>query len=358
MRLDWRRLYAANQAAIHDPRWAAPTALRGSPLTAVPRPKATEHSSPGFPDRRREARGGPIVYRPAGLDPNTPAPLIVALHGCNQSAASLARDTRLNVLADRHGLAVAYPEQMAGANLRRCWNWFEPAHQVRGRGEPAQLAKAVRSLTVGAEGQGIDRERVFLVGFSAGGAMACVLAATYPELFAGLAVHSGLAYRSAVGLPAALRAMRSGARDSAGLGRAARAAMGEQRRGVPAIVLHGEADDIVHPVNADQIATQWREVNGLVDQPEPTVAEHGCVGGGHAFARRRWCDGENRPVVEQIRVEGLAHAWAGGAPGAAYADARGPDATEAIWRFFTGATAPGRPRTRRAIPAGGPRTAH
>ncbi len=286
--------------------------------------------------------------------------MIVALHGCTQSAASLARDTRLNVLADRHGLAVVYPEQTAGANLRRCWNWFEPAHQVRGRGEPALLAEAVRSLTAEAEGQVIDGERVFLVGFSAGGAMACVLAATYPELFAGLAVHSGLAYRSAVGLPAALHAMRRGARDPAGLGRAARAAMGEHRRSLPTIVLHGEVDDIVHPVNADQIATQWREVNGLVDHPEPAVAEHGRVEGGHAFERRRWCDGENRPVVEQIRVEGLAHAWAGGAPGGAYADARGPDAAEAIWHFFTEATTAGRlrPRTRTAIPAGAPPTAH
>ena len=298
-RLDWRQLYAANQAAIAErtrsPRWATPTALRGWPLSADPHPNGTRHGGPGVPDGARETRGGPIVYRPPRLDPNAPAPLIIALHGCNQSGASLATDTRLNLLADRVGLVIAYPEQTADANLRRCWNWFEPAHQVRGGGEPALLAKAVRTLAAGAEGQVIDGERVFLIGFSAGAAMACVLAATYPELFAGLAVHSGLAYRSAVGLSGALHAMRRGARDPAGLGRAARAAMGEQRRRLPTIVVHGAVDDVVHPVNADQIATQWREANGLIDQPEPAVAEHRRVAGGHAFARRRWCDGETAP---------------------------------------------------------------
>ncbi len=219
-----------------------------------------------------------------------------------------------------------------------CWNWFEPAHQVRGGGEPALLAEAVTGLAAGEDGQAIDRERVFLVGFSAGGAMACVLAATYPELFAGLAVHSGLAYRSAAGLPAALQAMRHGAGEPAGLGRAARAAMGERRRVLPTIVFHGTVDDIVHPVNGDQIATQWRQANGLAGEPEPPATEHGCVDGGHTYTRRRWCDRENRPVVEQIAVEGLAHAWAGGAAGGAYADPRGPSAAEAIWRFFTEAT--------------------
>jgi poly(hydroxyalkanoate) depolymerase family esterase len=304
----------------------------------------------GLRDGRPQASAGPVVHLPAGLDPIVPAPLVVALHGCTQTAASLAADTRLNELADRHGLVVAYLEQSGGRNLRRCWNWFEPAHQVRGGGEPALLAEAVAGLATGVEHQAIDSDRVFLAGFSAGGAMACVLAATYPDLFAGLAVHSGLAYRSARGLRAALKAMGHGAGDPGGLGPAARAAMGERWRILPTIVLHGNADRIVHPVNGDQIAMQWRHVNGLADEREPAVTERRRVEGGHAYTRRRWYGGEGAPV-EQIAVDGLAHAWAGGAAGGAYADPRGPSAAEEIWRFFTEATVAG------AAAAGGPPTA-
>ena len=343
--VDWRKLYAANRAAI------AGRPSGGSPhLPAVPQgrpvlPAALQPGSivPGsrldaLNGRGPEALGCPVVHRPPGLSPTSPAPLIVVLHGCTQSATSLAADTGLNALADRHGLVVAYPEQAAGRNVRRCWNWFEPANQTRGSGEPALLAAAITRLTAGVEGQAIDSDRVFLAGFSAGGAMACVTAAAYPELFAGLAVHSGLAYRSASGLPDALRAMRHGARHPAGLGPAARAAIGQPRR-LPTIVFHGAADGIVHPVNGDQVAGQWRHVNGLTGELEPAPPVRGRVDGGHAYIRRRWSDARGRPVVDQVSVDGLGHAWAGGASGGPYADPRGPSAADAIWRFFEEASA-------------------
>jgi poly(hydroxyalkanoate) depolymerase family esterase len=263
-----------------------------------------------------------------------PAPLLVVLHGCTQSATDLAAETRLNALADRRGLVVAYPEQAASRNARRCWNWFDPAHQERGAGEPALLAAAVERMGGGVGGQAIDPARVLLAGFSAGGAMACVLAAAYPELFAALAVHSGLAYRTAAGLPAALRAMRCGASDPASSCAAASAAMVERARALPTIVLHGTADHIVNPVNGDQVARQWLHANGLDGGLGSATTVHGRVEGAHAYVRRRWSDRKGRLLVEQVTVDGLGHAWSGGADGGAYADPRGPSAADALWRFF------------------------
>lgn len=345
--VDWRRLYAANRAAIAS--HALPHAFV---LESIPGDRAAPGFAPtDLPALGRDLAGGDtgatvrtVVHRPDCLNPLAPAPLLVVLHGCTQTADSLAAATSLNDVADRYGFVTAYPEQPSRRNARRCWNWFEPAHQSRGHGEPAMLAEAVGKLTAGTHGQAIDRDRVFLAGFSAGAAMACVLAATYPELFAGLAVHSGLAYRSATGLPSALQAMRRGAADPAGLGRAVRTSLGDQARILPTIVLHGTADRIVHPVNSAQVAAQWRHANGLIDAHEPAEIVRGRADHGHAYLRGRWLDSRDRPVVEQITLEGLAHAWSGGTADGEYADPRGPHAGDAIWRFFTEATAtPGWP---------------
>lgn len=355
--VDWRKLYADNQAVIRD--GLTPRGLG----TAVPPDDRVDagllrarEKGPLYEvlDRRRSggharALESLVVHRPAALDPPVPAPLLVVLHGCTQGASDLAADTRLNALADRHGFVVAYPEQAANRNARRCWNWFEPRHQMRGRGEPAMLADAVARLGGGVERQAIDGNRVLLAGFSAGGAMACVLAAAYPELFAGLAVHSGLAYGSAAGLPAALQAMRHGAGDAARLGPAAGAEMVRREGPLPTVVVHGTADRIVNPVNGDQVAAQWRYANGLDGEPDPAAEPEphpdtrvtGRADAGLAYSRRRWSGPAGRPLVEQITVTGLGHAWSGGAAGGAYADPRGPSANDAIWRFFEDAGALG-----------------
>lgn len=343
MQMDnWRSLYAANRAAIAGysfPPTVNRVSMLGDPAGSGAAPIDLSPLDRVLPGGDAEATVRPVVHRPDGLDPLAPAPLVVVLHGCTQTAAGLAAATRLNELADRFGFATAYPEQPARRNARRCWNWFEPAHQSRGRGEPAILAEAIGQLAADTRGQLIDRDRVFLVGFSAGAAMACVLAATYPDLFAGLAVHSGLAYRSATDLPSALQAMRRGATDPARLGRAVRASMGEGGRVLPTIVLHGTVDRTVHPINGDQVAAQWRHANGLAYAQEPTETERGRADRGHAYLRRRWLDSRSRPVLEQVTVDGLGHAWSGGAQAADYADPRGPHAGDMIWRFFTQAPA-------------------
>src|SRR3954466_2369262 len=155
------------------------------------------------------------------------------LHGCTQTAASFSSGSLMNRTADRHGFVVAYPEQSTEENPSRCWNWFAPSHQARGGGEPASIAGAVRVVTEAKDRWTVDPARVFVAGMSAGGAMAAVLAATYPDVFAAVAIHSGLAYGSARTLPAATQAMRRGGPDPQAQGVAALSERKAAPRGAP-----------------------------------------------------------------------------------------------------------------------------
>ena len=192
--------------------------------------------------------------------------------------------------------------------------------------------------------------RVFVAGLSAGGAMAAILAATYPDLFAAVAVHSGLAYRSAATVGAAFSAMARGSKDAIGQGRAAHAAMGNHARAVPSIVVHGSADS---QGRAGQRRPRAPAVNDR--QPARRAREqrprHRAPGNHFAWPGRRRprlhapaVDGPPRRAdARALKIDGLGHAWSGGAPGGSYTDPQGPDATEAILRFFAQATA-GNPR--------------
>jgi poly(3-hydroxybutyrate) depolymerase len=166
---------------------------------------------------------------------------------------------------------------------------------------------------------------VFVAGLSAGGAMAAILAATYPDLFAAVAVHSGLAYRSATSVAAAFAAMARGGRKLA--------TMNDLARPVPSIVIHGSTDRTVAPVNGDQVLAQSMTGTRL-DIARPTSTTVGRIDGGHAYRRSRWLDGRGALMHESLKVEGMGHAWSGGLPGGSYTDPRGPDASEAIWSFF------------------------
>jgi poly(3-hydroxybutyrate) depolymerase len=191
----------------------------------------------------------------------------------------------------------------------------------------------------------IDTRRAFVAGLSAGGAMAAILAAVYPDLFAAVAVHSGLSYRSAASLSTAYAAMARGGEDPIGKGRAAHGAVGHLARPVPSIVVHGSADHTVDPINAEQLLQQSMTANGLaaLETCDLDIAPHDHVAlqgpGGHAYTRCQWTDRRGVLMHELLTVDGLGHAWSGGTPGGSHTDPRGPDATEAIWRFFAHATA-------------------
>jgi poly(hydroxyalkanoate) depolymerase family esterase len=263
------------------------------------------------------------------------------LHGCTQTAAGFAAATGMREVADRHGFVVLLCEQSRARNPQGCWNWFAPEHQDRRGGEPAGIAAATRSVVAGSAGVGIDPARVFVAGFSAGGAMASIMAATHPDLFAAAAIHSGLPYASAGTVSEAFGAMARGVPDPEACGEAALAAMGERARAVPVIVLHGAADRTVAPVNGEQVARQWLATNrgagagapASHSARPPATAVHR-NGGGRPHHRRRWADADGRAVVELVTIDGLGHAWSGGAHGQPHTDPRGPGASDAMWEFF------------------------
>jgi poly(hydroxyalkanoate) depolymerase family esterase len=268
------------------------------------------------------------------------------LHGCTQDPATFAAATLMNDAAQRDGFVVVYPGQDRGRNPQGCWNWFLPEHQRREAGEPAAIARIVCDLIGADDRYTIDPDRVFVAGLSSGGAMALILAACYPDLFAAVAVHSGLPYRSATDLGSAFEAMAGRSRSAEAQGHEVHAAMGHHARPVASIVIHGSADRTVVPANAIQVLRQSMSANQLAapqvcnhDVSRPTSSSRSRVDGGHAYTRSQWIDERGTLMHELIEVDGLGHAWSGGAPGGSYSDPRGPSATEAICSFFSLTTA-------------------
>ena len=299
--VDWRELYASNRAVIER--------AHGLAGLSPQQPPAREERAIITAGRTRRA----LVHTPADGDPALARPLVCMLHGCTQDAATFAAATRMNDAADRHGFIVVYPQQERGENAQRCWNWFDARHQARGAGEPASIAAVVRDLVGTTTPWTIDSGRVFVAGLSAGGAMAAVLAATYPDLFAAVAVHSGLAYRAAGGVPAAFAAMARGARPARKGGRPRRDG---RPPGGPELVIHGSADRTVAPVNGDQVMAQSMAAQRRrTTSRAPTSTTDGRDEGGHRYRRSRWLDAGGSGV-RALKVEGMGHAWSGGRPGA------------------------------------------
>ena len=253
-----------------------------------------------------------------------PLPLIVMLHGCTQTPDDFAAGTRMNALAEERGCFVLYPAQTRAANRSRCWNWFKRADQQRDRGEPAILAGMTRECMAL---YAIDSRRVYVAGLSAGGAMAAVLGAAYPDLYAAVGVHSGLAVGSAHDVQSAFAAMQG-----AGVSAARRQTSGS----VPVIVFHGDRDTTVHPRNGEQV------IRGAVDPAAASTVERAQVPGGHSYTRTVRRDASGRVVLEHWLVHGAGHAWSGGSPSGSYTDPKGPDAALAMLRFFDQAAGQGR----------------
>lgn len=290
------------------------------------------------------------MHVPPDLDPSVPVAAVCMLHGCTQDPLGFAEATGMNNTADRHGFVVVYPGQPRTRNLQGCWNWFMPAHQQRGTGEPELIARIARGLIAKEFGQTIDPARMFVAGLSSGGAMALILAVCYPDLFAAVAIHSGLPYRSADDVTSAFAVMGAAGVTRAPDGQAIHAAMGQHARPVPSLVIHGTADRTVAPANARRILAQLMDANRLAapvscghDPARPSVSQHARADGGLRYTHDRWVDTHGALMHESIEVQDLGHAWSGGVPGGSYTDPRGPSASEAAWAFFSRAgRAPGR----------------
>lgn len=237
-----------------------------------------------------------LVYRPKQLLSNPP--LVVALHGCSQTAEEYDRGTGWSSLADRLGFVVLYPQQQQSNNPKNCFSWFLPGHTTRGHGEALSIRQMVEHAV---QRYGIDRRRVFVTGLSAGGAMAGVMLATYPEVFAGGAIIAGLPCGSARTVQQAFEAMFTDQQSSPrALGDRVRAASAHCGPWPKISIWHGTTDPIVKPSNAEGLIRQWLDVHGL-----PTAPSCEEKVGGHR--RRAWNDSAGNTLVEAFLISGMAH---------------------------------------------------
>lgn len=277
--------------------------------------------APNFVVRHFDSVLGSLRYKlfvPA-VCTGEPLPLVVMLHGGSQDADDFAFGTGMNALAEEYGCAVLYPEQSSSANWSMCWNWFEAHHHHRDQGEPGLIAALTREVI---DEHAIDASRVYVAGLSAGGAMAVILGRTYPELFAAIGCHSGLAHGIATDSYGAMQAMRSGV-DAETLVHAGPADSG------PIIVFHGDADFTVHPSNGTTIVRQFldnAEVASVVTETGSTR--------GRAYERQVHRGADGHVVVEHWTIKGGRHAWSGGTGRGSYSDESGPNASLELLRFF------------------------
>jgi poly(hydroxyalkanoate) depolymerase family esterase len=316
--------------------------LRGAPApipAGIPAPIAARLRKPGrFLDGVYGNAAGSRNYKlyVPGSHGERPLPLVVMLHGCTQSPDDFAAGTGMNEQAEQSDCLVLYPAQAASANLSRCWNWFSPSDQQRDRGEPSLIAGMTRQVLADYGG---DPRRVYIAGLSAGGAAAAIMGIAYPDLYAAIGVHSGLACGAASGVLSAFTAMRHG---EPLMVRAvgARESDAGRREIMPTIVFHGDRDTTVHPLNGDRVIAQSKATASVVLD---TRTHSGQVPDGHAWSRVVHTDPGGRVVLEQWIIHGAGHAWSGGCPKGSYIDPLGPNATREMLRFFLDHVHPGEP---------------
>ncbi len=315
--------------SVHRAPPPMPTAPRGwrdarTKTTRVPNAEPTPQGGRFIANRFDDRLGGRDykLYVPSGHHGEA-LPLVVMLHGCTQSADDFAVGTRMNLRAEETGFYVVYPEQPASANCQKCWNWFKATDQQRDRGEPSLIAGITRRI---ATQYPIDPARIFVAGLSSGGAAAATMASTYPELYAAVGVHSGLAHGAASDVVSAFMAMQSGSRGIGSERGAPHAA-----RIVRTIVFHGDKDRTVHPRNGDQVIAQARSRGASPERFVATVVNG--LAAGRAYRCTRYAD-DGRIILEHWVVSGVGHAWSGGSPAGSYTDSKGPDATREMLRFF------------------------
>ena len=294
---------------------------------AEPVPEPTVHAPGAFDSHVFVSGGKSYNYRlftPGAVVSTAQGarPVVVMLHGCKQDATDFATGTVMNALAQEHQCIVVYPEQLRSANQMGCWNWFEPAHQQRGSGEPEMIAALARQVVAQ---HGGDADRVYVAGLSAGGAMATLVAQLYPDVFAAVGVHSGLGPGSANDVVSAFAAMRKAQRKT-GAPRHAAAAL-------PTIVFHGSADKTVHPSNGSQIVQETLVAlkSGGGDLKRVLTKS---TDGARAATRTAYASEDGNVVLEHWEVAAGPHAWSGGDAAGSFTDPHGPSASEAMLRFF------------------------
>jgi len=335
------------QPAVRRARPAKPVRAQVLQVARKP-PLRPARPASGLPARWKQAHfsvpaGGQLaparrmlywLYLPAGASP-APWPLVVMLHGCQQTAADFAAATRMNQLAERKGFAVLYPQQSTTTDAHRCWHWYKRPTQ-QGHGDVRLIADMIAHV----QGKhGLDTSRTYLAGLSAGAAMATLVALHYPDRVAALGLHSAPVFGTTDSAMSAYRAMQHGT--SHAHIDAAQALLRSQPQfpGMPAIVLHGERDTVVRRVNADQLSEQLKILNApFIGEAEPVLRSYPARSGGrsprHAYQSTSSYAGR-KPQLVTCEIAGLGHAWSGGDASVEFSEPEGPDATLMMWTFFS-----------------------
>jgi poly(hydroxyalkanoate) depolymerase family esterase len=292
------------------------------------------------------------LYVPGEYNSDKESPLLVMLHGCGQNPDDFAAGTNMNTLAEKEKFLVLYPDMnrllnpsdLAGYNLFGCWNWFLDKNQHRGKGHPKLIYEIINEVKSKYK---IDSNKVYAAGLSAGGALACILGVTYPDVFNSIGICSGLAYDAANVFfltdpmaEEAKKSMEKGVPDPYACGNSAFQEMGEYKKKIRVIVFHGICDTTVHPINGQQVITQWAQTNFLVEggiglaDVTPALVKSDIINK-KSYTQHVYNDGDGEPLLELWMIDKMGHTWSGGSPNGSYTDPLGPNATEIIWDFFS-----------------------
>ncbi|MGF1562624.1 MAG: alpha/beta hydrolase family esterase [Geminicoccaceae bacterium] len=303
-----------------------------------------------------------LLYVPDSLQANgQAAPLIVAIHGCDQDAADFAAGTAWQTIAEREGAIVLFPQtDMPGwmrlyLNATGCWVWWDVDNQRRGSGEPAAIMAMIDEVIAN---QPVDESRIYATGMSSGAAMAGTLGVLYPERFAAVAMHSGLPYAAAsverppqmtwplaATLPwtlDSLAALRGYGRSLDAMVETALKERPSNAPVLPVMVIHGDSDPLVAPVNADRTVGLFAALNDIADDGQDNdsidaradAEQRHNNDGERPFELALYVGTSGRPILAMATVQGLGHAWSGGQPSGSYTDAMRPSSSELIWAFF------------------------
>ena len=309
---------ALSRIKVHPTLTVKPTA-KAKPVTATVRAQMPIPRGATFRSLTHDSSFGSLDYKlylPASAaSAERPLPLLVMLHGCGQTPDDFATGTRMNALAEELGVIVVYPAQNRQAQKNRCWNWYRRGDQSRVAGEPALLADLTRMVLSTTP---VDPARVYVAGLSAGASMALILAAAYPDIFAAVGAHSGLAVGSAHDASTAMIAMKHGAPGS------------RSPAPIPTINFHGENDKVVHVRNGRYVAARAADAYPSLVSTE----RKGRTPDGHTFVRQSLRTGKGKSFTEFWSIPGAGHAWSGGSPVGRFTDPAGPDASREMLRFM------------------------
>ena len=269
------------------------------------------------------------LYVPDEYHSEQESPLLVMLHGCGQNPDDFAAGTNMNTLAEKENFLVLYPDMnrhfkpsdMTGYNPFGCWNWFFDNNQHRGKGHPKLIYDMINEVK---SKYNIDSTKVYAAGLSAGASLACILGVTYPDVFNGIGICSGVAYDAANVFiltdpmaDEAKKRMEKGVPDPYACGNSAYEEMGEYQKKMRVIVFHGIHDTVVHPINGQQVITQWAQTNFLVDGGEgladvtPAVIKSDHLNG-KSYTQHIYHDEDGEPLLELWMIDQMGHTWSGG----------------------------------------------